>query len=111
MRRRWSDTSLVSELCSYYFIYQLFKIYHSYNETHLLDFNKQELQSLVRVVALICKDKRENTVIEGLKCLRVSNPLFLSPFISFHHHYLHHHLKIIIKIIIKIIYDNLLDHV
>ena len=37
-------------------------------ESWLLDFNKSELQSLVRVVAMICKDKHENT---GLKCLRV----------------------------------------
>ena len=78
----------------YIFVWQVINTYlysHYDSYTHSLDFNKQELQSLVRVVALICKDKRENTVIEGLKCLRVSNILLFSfrfhiIILSYYHH-------------------------
>lgn len=43
----------------------------------LLDFNRSELQSLVRVVTLICKDRHEETILEGLKCLRVLSWILL----------------------------------
>ena len=36
-----------------------------------VDFDLSELQSLVRVVTLICKDQHGKPILEGLKCLRV----------------------------------------
>lgn len=47
------------------------------DDCHFLDFNRSELQSLVRVVTLICKDRHEETILEGLKCLRVLSFLWL----------------------------------
>ena len=46
-------------------------LFSNYPNNHV-DFNLSELQALVRVVTLICKDQYENTIIEGLKCLRVT---------------------------------------